>query len=102
MAEIASTSSTTDPGVEQTFQDELNEMREIVWGTNIRLDVFQRWSQGLFRLLLDWQIPSTIFVNNNLIGNNLIDMFQNRNILKFVIKFVQNKVSSSARMSRRR
>lgn len=57
MAEVASTSTTTptttNPDVEQTFQDELNEMREIVWGSNIRLDVFQRWSQGLFRLLLN-------------------------------------------------
>lgn len=49
MAEVAGTSSTTtNSEVEQTFQDELNEMREIVWGSNIRLDVFQRWSQGLF------------------------------------------------------
>lgn len=68
MAEVASTSSTTNPDVEQTFQDELSEMREIVWGSNIRLDVFQRWSQGMFRLLFHSQFPFAI-VNNNLIGD---------------------------------
>lgn len=55
MADIAST-STAQPtaaavaAAAQHFADEQepNEFREIVWGSNIRLDVFQRWSQGLF------------------------------------------------------
>lgn len=47
MAEVPSTSSVNVPDVEPSFQDQLNEIREIVWGSNIRLDVFQRWSQGL-------------------------------------------------------
>lgn len=46
MAEVASTSS-GNPAIETNFQDELKEIREIVWGPSIRLDVFQRWSQGL-------------------------------------------------------
>lgn len=52
MADIASTSTAqpTATGIAQNFGDEQeqNEFREIVWGSNIRLDVFQRWSQGLF------------------------------------------------------
>lgn len=27
---------------------QLEELQKIVWGTTIRLDVFQRWSQGTF------------------------------------------------------
>lgn len=26
---------------------ELKDILDIIWGTNIRLDVFQRWSQGI-------------------------------------------------------
>lgn len=57
MADIASTSTiqaTPAPPAAQNLSDEqeLNEFREIVWGSNIRLDVFQRWSQGLFRLFI--------------------------------------------------
>lgn len=43
-AACASTSS------QLTDEQELKEIREIVWGSNIRLDVFRRWSQGLFAL----------------------------------------------------
>lgn len=57
MADIASTSTiqaTPASPAAQNLSDEqeLNEFREIVWGSNIRLDVFQRWSQGLFRLFI--------------------------------------------------
>lgn len=60
MADIASTSTTqaattaAAAGAAQNLSEEqeLNEFREIVWGSNIRLDVFQRWSQGLCVCLL--------------------------------------------------
>lgn len=52
MADIPSTSTAqpTATVTAQNFGDEQepNEFREIVWGSNIRLDVFQRWSQGVF------------------------------------------------------
>lgn len=48
MADIASTSTTQAAAAPiLSAEQELNEFREIVWGSNIRLDVFQRWSQGL-------------------------------------------------------
>lgn len=47
MADIASASMTQAP-TNLSDEQELNEFREIVWGPNIRLDVFQRWSQGWF------------------------------------------------------
>lgn len=63
MADIASTSTTqattaaaaASPAAAQNLSDEqeLNEFREIVWGSNIRLDVFQRWSQGLLFQSID-------------------------------------------------
>lgn len=47
MADIASTSTTQAAAAPNlSTEQELNEFREIVWGSNIRLDVFQRWSQG--------------------------------------------------------
>lgn len=49
MADIAVASTSTIQGTSNlSDEQELNEIREIVWGPNIRLDVFQRWSQGLF------------------------------------------------------
>lgn len=42
-AACASTNSPID-------DQELNEIRAIVWGPSIRLDVFQRWSQGNFSM----------------------------------------------------
>lgn len=48
MADIASTSTTQSAAQNLNNEQELNEFREIVWGSNIRLDVFQRWSQGLY------------------------------------------------------
>ena len=29
-------------------EQELKQFRNLLWGQNIRLDVFRRWSQGLF------------------------------------------------------
>lgn len=43
MADSAACASTTS----STDEQELKDIREIVWGPNIRLDVFRRWSQGL-------------------------------------------------------
>lgn len=40
--------STTQAAPSLSEEQQFNEFREIVWGQNIRLDVFQRWSQGLF------------------------------------------------------
>lgn len=69
MADIASTSTTqgttaaaASPAAAQNLSDEqeLNEFREIVWGSNIRLDVFQRWSQGLL-----FQSIDTIFFSSS-------------------------------------
>lgn len=51
MADIASTSTTQAAAAPNlSAEQELNEFREIVWGSNIRLDVFQRWSQGLISI----------------------------------------------------
>lgn len=46
MDDIASTSTPQAAAPHLNAEQELNEFREIVWGSNIRLDVFQRWSQG--------------------------------------------------------
>lgn len=43
MADSAACASTTSSSDDQ----ELKDVLEIVWGPNIRLDVFRRWSQGL-------------------------------------------------------
>lgn len=40
MAESSSVSASND-------EQELKDIRDILWGPNIRLDVFRRWSQGL-------------------------------------------------------
>lgn len=70
MADIASTSTTqattaspaaaASAATAQNLSDEqeLNEFREIVWGSNIRLDVFQRWSQGLFSIIQSVDSPA--------------------------------------------
>lgn len=42
MSDVASSSTPTD----QNDQIQLDDLRKIVWGSTIRLDVFQRWSQG--------------------------------------------------------
>lgn len=42
MSDVASTSTPSD----QNDQIQLDDLRKIVWGSAIRLDVFQRWSQG--------------------------------------------------------
>lgn len=47
MADSAACASTTPSNDDQ----ELKDIREIVWGANIRLDVFRRWSQGLQTLV---------------------------------------------------
>lgn len=44
MADSAACASTTTLTDDQEFK----EIRDIVWGSNIRLDVFQRWSQGYY------------------------------------------------------
>ncbi|XP_055305233.1 ubiquitin carboxyl-terminal hydrolase MINDY-3 homolog isoform X2 [Sitodiplosis mosellana] len=46
MADIAASASMTQASSNLSDEQELNEFREIVWGPNIRIDVFQRWSQG--------------------------------------------------------
>lgn len=47
MADSAACASTTT----STDDQELKDIREIVWGANIRLDVFRRWSQGIQQTL---------------------------------------------------
>lgn len=44
MAESEASASTASSSTSD--EQELKEIREIVWGPNTRLDVFQRWSQG--------------------------------------------------------
>lgn len=44
----AESASTTQATPRLSDEQELKEFCDIVWGPNIRLDVFQRWSQGLF------------------------------------------------------
>lgn len=63
MADSAACASTTP----STDDQELKDIREIVWGANIRLDVFRRWSQGLETFAL---YPPTSVVSNLL--ENLI------------------------------
>lgn len=63
MADSAACASTTP----STDDQELKDIREIVWGANIRLDVFRRWSQGLETFVL---YPPTLVVSNVL--ENLI------------------------------
>lgn len=48
MAAVASASTTQS---RLSDEQELKEFCDIVWGPNIRLDVFQRWSQGLLSLI---------------------------------------------------
>lgn len=46
MSDVASSSTQISPHASD--EQNLNEICRIVWGSNIRLDVFQRWSQGIF------------------------------------------------------
>lgn len=70
MADIAAGASMTQAPTSLSDEQELNEFREIVWGPNIRIDVFQRWSQGLFAICHNYQIfavfqttiPNVLFV----------------------------------------
>lgn len=55
MAAVAS-ASTTQSTSRLNDEQELKEFCDIVWGPNIRLDVFQRWSQGL----LSFVYPQTL------------------------------------------
>lgn len=50
MAAVAS-ASTTQFTSRLSDEQDLKEFCDIVWGPNIRLDVFQRWSQGLLSLV---------------------------------------------------
>lgn len=63
MADVAS-ASTTLAAPNLSDEQGLNEFREIVWGSNIRLDVFQRWSQGSLIHLLCFMSESINHIHN--------------------------------------
>lgn len=46
MAATSSSASTAS-----NDEQELKEILDVLWGPNIRTDVFQRWSQGLYSFL---------------------------------------------------
>lgn len=56
MDDIAAGASMTQAPTSLNDEQELSGFREIVWGPNIRIDVFQRWSQGLFAICHNNQI----------------------------------------------
>lgn len=55
MAETSSAASTSN---QNSDEREHREIRNLLWGSNIRADIFRRWSQGYFVIFLKFIIES--------------------------------------------